>query len=263
MRIGIQGHPNRGEDVKNILKMLTNSSVEYSCDNPSILYEIHGRHVLTMVLKSPKYKYYTLEEFEKEFPFKVGDIVQTVPNGQPGIITELCSDPTYILVYKILYHSKRELSFPSQMLKLYTSMKEERNITLTLDKAKEWYNKGGELKEIALQAFTKEELSPRPKSWEEYCKGHIVPSMRFESCTPLKYTALWKLEKLRDCYRQGWKPDWELGYIDKYCITVVSNKLLISTRIVMATFLSFQSREVAEEFLKNFKPLIKAAGDLI
>jgi hypothetical protein len=28
-------------------------------------------------------------------------------------------------------------------------------------------------------------------------------------------------------------------------------------------FLSFQSREIAEEFLKNFERLIKEAGDLI
>lgn len=37
---------------------------------------------------------------------------------------------------------------------------EERNITVTLNKAKEWFNSGNAtLKEIALQAFSKEELS--------------------------------------------------------------------------------------------------------
>lgn len=36
---------------------------------------------------------------------------------------------------------------------------EERNITVTLDKAREWYNSGNEsLKEIALQAFSENEL---------------------------------------------------------------------------------------------------------
>lgn len=34
----------------------------------------------------------------------------------------------------------------------------ERNIKLTLEKAQEWYNIGGELKEIALQAFNESEL---------------------------------------------------------------------------------------------------------
>ena len=37
---------------------------------------------------------------------------------------------------------------------------EEKNITITLDKAKEWYNSGNAtLKEIALQAFNKDELT--------------------------------------------------------------------------------------------------------
>ena len=36
----------------------------------------------------------------------------------------------------------------------------ERNITITLEKAKEWYNSGNtSLKEVALQAFSKEELT--------------------------------------------------------------------------------------------------------
>ena len=34
-----------------------------------------------------------------------------------------------------------------------------RNVTLTLEKAREWFNSGNaELKEIALQAFTEKEL---------------------------------------------------------------------------------------------------------
>ena len=263
MKIGIQGHPDRGEDVKKLLETLTNNPVEYSCDNPCVWYEVHDRHVLTMVLKSPKYKYYTLEEFEEEFPFKIGDVVQTVPHGQPGIITELCLDHTYVIIYKIQYNSKRELLFPSQMLKLYTPMKEERNITLTLDKAKEWYNKGGELKEIALQAFSEKELNPLPKSWEEYCKMYYVPKtdLVFGPCIPNKYVALWKLEQLRNCYRQGWKPKWNSS-TSIPAIHYTNEKFSVYS-LYTRTFLSFQSRRVAEEFLKNFEPLMKEAGDLI
>lgn len=48
----------------------------------------------------------------------------------------------------------------------------ERNVTVTLEKAKEWYNSGNEsLREIALQAFSKEELKPfdftRIKTFED------------------------------------------------------------------------------------------------
>lgn len=37
---------------------------------------------------------------------------------------------------------------------------EIRNVQLSLEKAKEWYNKGGELKEVALQAYKEDELNP-------------------------------------------------------------------------------------------------------
>lgn len=39
---------------------------------------------------------------------------------------------------------------------------ETRNIAITLDKGREWYKAGGDLKEIALQVFTKDELTATP-----------------------------------------------------------------------------------------------------
>ena len=52
---------------------------------------------------------------------------------------------------------------------------EERNITVTLDKAREWYNSGNEsLKEIALQAFSENELKfnfRSIKSLRDACKA--------------------------------------------------------------------------------------------
>lgn len=51
----------------------------------------------------------------------------------------------------------------------------ERNITVTLDKAKEWFNSGNAtLKEIALQAFSEEELTwhySQIKTLEDACKA--------------------------------------------------------------------------------------------
>ena len=48
---------------------------------------------------------------------------------------------------------------------------EEKNVKISLDKAREWYNQGGELKEIALSAFTEKEIteSALPNSWQEFC----------------------------------------------------------------------------------------------
>ena len=77
-----------------------------------------------------------------------------------------------------------------------------------------------------------------------------------------------QLHQLRDCYRQGWIPDWSdcknkycIMYSGIYCNTNYNHCIYcnISTR----EFLSFQSREIAQEFLNNFKDLIEQAGDLI
>lgn len=52
----------------------------------------------------------------------------------------------------------------------------ERTVKLTLEKACEWYQKGDDLKDVALQAFTEEEINnylnahKYPTSWDEYYK---------------------------------------------------------------------------------------------
>ena len=77
------------------------------------------------------------------------------------------------------------------------------------------------------------------------------------------HLALMQLHQLRDCYRQGWVPDWEDGVSDKYCVELATNRYIIFIQNRCSRFLSFQSFEIAEKFLKNFIVLIKQAGDLI
>ena len=62
---------------------------------------------------------------------------------------------------------------------------EERNVKISLDKARDWYNKGGELKELALSAFSEKEIteSALPNTWEEF-KEEIKTSENIE--LPLK-----------------------------------------------------------------------------
>ena len=170
---------------------------------------------------------------------------------------------------------------------------EERNVELSLDKAREWYNKGGELKEIALSAFSENEIkeSALPNSWEEFCNMYPIKKDKKEwfidaDSTPRyeykgkryinecknmlpskqaaeQHLAYMQLHQLRDCYRQGWKPDWEDDNIFKYCIALEKNRYVINKNLVSSRFLSFQSKELADKFLENFKDLIETAGDLI
>ena len=167
---------------------------------------------------------------------------------------------------------------------------ESRTVKLTLEKAKEFYNKGGEFRDLALSAFTEEELTKveLPKTWEEFCsqfkihrKYYIdIDSYICEDNTgrrdPLfdrnmlpskkaaeQHLALMQLYQLRDCYRQGWEPNW-LDDENKYCIVYNSvYNYSISINKSTRVFLSFQSREIAQLFLDNFRNLIEEAGDLI
>lgn len=172
---------------------------------------------------------------------------------------------------------------------------EPRTIKLTLEKAKEFYKKGGEFRDLALSAFTEEELTKveLPKTWEEFCSQFKIhgeycintdSSIKEEnddyrdplydrSVLPSKkaaeaHLALMQLHQLRDCYRQGWTPDWSDSNKDKYCIIYNgaysgTNSYRIDIYIDVRTFLSFQSEEIAQLFLDNFRNLIKEAGDLI
>ena len=252
--IAIQGHLNRGNEVIQILKNLGGKNREELTGRRISQYyfiNCNGDIDLNLKINLLNRKFYTLEEFEKKFPLKIGETVITTLN-HVGTIIGITNGK-----YKVLFREDSALIAPHR-LKLYKEM--ERNVTLTLDKAKEWYNKGGELREIALQAFTRAELNPLPKSWEEFCKqGNLIASWRYH--IPTKYEALFKLEHLRDCWWGNWKPEWNASH--KYAIKNLQGELTIIGCSNVAAFLVFPTGEMAEEFLKCFRDLIELAKDLI
>ena len=73
-----------------------------------------------------------------------------------------------------------------------------------------------------------------------------------------------QLHQLRDCYRQGWEPDYlsqsnsTIWYIEKY-----GNIFTINSTRYHVSFLSFPTQKLAGLFLTNFEDLIEQAGDLI
>ena len=134
---------------------------------------------------------------------------------------------------------------------------------------------------------------PLPKTWEEFCKQNNINKNKEEAFIHTsgeietikkvnaqrivdydknvlpsrqaaeQHLALMQLHQLRDCYRQGWVPNWKDFESNKYCIIFIDYKYVIVLHNTASIFLSFQSREIAEEFLNNFKDLIEQAGDLI
>lgn len=130
-----------------------------------------------------------------------------------------------------------------------------------------------------------------PKTWEEFCKvyplqptdtiinsncslcpcclriGELRRENEDRNYLPTQeaagaHLALMQLHQLRDCYRQGWTPNWSDNN-SKWGIFNRRNEIRVQPIVNRAGFLSFQTAEIAEEFLKNFRDLIKQAKDLI
>lgn len=111
-----------------------------------------------------------------------------------------------------------------------------------------------------------------PKTWEEFCilnprktgEYYISDRNAFTSEEAARqHIALMQLHRLRDCYRQGWEPvESELNYniYNKYEASVNDFRVGVSK---YPTFLSFPTRELAFEFLENFKYLLVEAKELI
>ena len=95
-----------------------------------------------------------------------------------------------------------------------------------------------------------------PKTWEEFCEHNKV-----NINVPMGHLALMQLHQLRDCYRQGWTPT--LDKVSFGIVRSVEGDLGFGDFMHPSRFLSFQSAEIAKEFLDNFRDLIEQAGDLI
>ena len=133
-----------------------------------------------------------------------------------------------------------------------------------------------------------EDIEPQlPNTWEEFCKNYPIKSGEFliDSLSQIlapgfrdreinvdqnvlpnykaadAHLAYMQLHQLRDCYRQGWEPtDDEVAFA---IVRRLDGRLDIDRFTFSSRFLSFQSEEIAEKFLHNFRDYIKRADDLI
>ena len=133
-----------------------------------------------------------------------------------------------------------------------------------------------------------EDIEPQlPNTWEEFCKNYPIKKgecfidassniletawtsrhiygdrNKLNIKAAEQHLALMQLHQLRDCYRQGWKPNLTDPQ-NIFAIFHYRDKYAVKNFIASSKFLSFQSEEIANKFLYNFKDLIKQAGDLI
>lgn len=127
-----------------------------------------------------------------------------------------------------------------------------------------------------------------PKTWEEYCKTHpirrkevfidessgihimdggnrniiedktVLPNKEYAEAI----IALCQLIQLRDCYNNGWVPQW-CNTSDKFTIYGIDNGITKNINTHINRILAFKTSILRDEFLNNFRDLIEIAKPLI
>ena len=131
-----------------------------------------------------------------------------------------------------------------------------------------------------------------PKTWKEFCENNnikdgehfiddysnvkevyikintdrdndsdrnVLPSKKLAEAV----LALCQLIQLRDCYNDGWKPDWTCNFQEKFCIYIDDNTVNVGTYTQANRILAFETEKLRDEFLENFKDLIEIAKPLL
>jgi hypothetical protein len=135
-----------------------------------------------------------------------------------------------------------------------------REIKISLETAQRWYNgQDTELKELAVQTYPELAKKELPKTYEEL--GHIITSFATNEQV-LAVDAMRKLSQLMAVYNDGWIPDYK-DNTDKYGLYFESERIIIGYLVNCRCFLIFKTKEIAKEFLENFKDLILIAKPLL
>ena len=101
-----------------------------------------------------------------------------------------------------------------------------------------------------------------PETWEE-CYEQLGTENILPAGLGKPMLALMKLLVCREVYRQGWKPDWSDYKTKKWVIEYINDNIASMAYMQTSKVLSFQSAEIRDEFLENFRDLIEEAKELI
>ena len=283
MKLAIKGHPTRGKEVIEILKMLGGRKEKnlggselfcwyYINENGNIDYKHYSLFDNTEV--------FTLEEFLEKFPYKVGDKVQYKGATSCGSIFEVeemrweentvkytlclfgcnykCSTLSveYLQPYKEETMEEKDIIKPTTEINLNHPCFDEHNeIELIIPNGWKFKQRGNKMFGIRTQY---------PKTYEECCKVLGIGDRENGYCG-YEWELLGAFQKLyicRDAYWKiagDWKPDWAKADERKYCIVNTEKWVLKTTHQILA----FPTEEMRDAFYENFNELIVNCKELL
>lgn len=290
--LAIKGHKTRGRDVITFLEMLGGHNMldcggyyehyYYFIDYNSLKWIYY-----TDTLPTDK-QVYSLDEFEKTFPYKIGDTV-VLEEKKIFKITdaywESLTDDIFYNGVSIEYPYVRFSNISKDLLRPYNP----EPVEPSPDKAKAPSLEGQDYSEGRCSykipegfEFDKVEngeiiLKPKkkalPKTYEVCCEVIGISRHDVEIDLPQPYQQnmfnLFKLLICRDAYwklSDDWKPGWNGYYGDsglKYCIFQDGSALRLDDTISRGCVLMFPTKEIRDTFYENFKDLINECKELL
>ena len=171
-----------------------------------------------------------MEKFNREKTYELGD--KFIYEGK--VVETKSSDSCCDCIFEYKLSECPRCPVGRSIYYVYTneSVEEERNITLTLNEAKVWYNEGGFKRELALKVFSKDELSPE-LTYSRILNSSIFSTKSIERLRS-NVTLINKLARIANYFNpKGWKKNVEeSGY---FIVKEDTNPLVNGCRIVNHT----------------------------
>lgn len=305
MKLAIKGHSTRGNEVIEILKMMGGYNIcDYlGGDQKYLQYFINNKgniDVRYSMFNHNNYKVFTLEEFLKKYPFKIGDKVIDCYGNLVTIKSMKWSEKFETMIYDfedsaiVLAAEDMKLvddnTKPSKMKNILAALRKhfettsKEELEREFDEIKEWLNVGPTIDEYIKFCEYINEKSKYPTTYEECCKKiNACPivsvsydsdeDMLYNDGVDLTFLMLRKLIICRDAYwkiageklglGKPWEPDWNSFKEIKYCLYTIGNKIKTGAFRDKNIVLAFPTEEMRDTFYENFKDLIEQCKELL
>lgn len=294
--LAIKGHATRGKEVIEILEMLGGENIYYYDGKRNMWYILEDNTIATD-FDLNKEKGFTLEEFLKKYPYKVGDMVRV-----PEYESEVCIDDMRWHGFEIQYsvsadeteslydwYSVEELNKCDEPHK--EKIVEEKSVNhvynvddvdvISFDIAqKDIYEldlKDNFLVILREGKYYVERKKPKyPKTFIEVLNfwhpdrqieddyQRCYKKDLIEKFQDLLYArdAYWKIAGEEMGLGKPWKPDWTI-YEYKYCLGTDKNTVINECFMTGNRILAFPTKKMRDIFYKNFEYLIEECKEFL
>lgn len=285
-KLAIKGHPTRGKEVIELLEILggTNpfsngmvignkaTNCYYISEDTATKY-ISWDYIGSEEID--KYEIFTLEEFFRKYPFKIGDKVTDLKTNKIAEVYKMhWSENTNCVYYDIKYPNNCGCQRRLMDLKSMDDNKDIHSISECKTIGQGTYAiriaDGYKFDSIDENGnIIVKSVKPKyPTNYDDCCDilnaDEFVEHELMTNFPKLinARNAYWKIAGKEMGLDGPWKPDWNSSK-PKYTIVVIENKLVVHHAISQNYILAFPTEEIRDAFYKNFAYLIEACKELL